>query len=753
MQLVDSDRENQQTPTFYSNPSAGAAIAVAAGGQVDAEFDFANDSPDVAVFCLECEGLPDARWTAGTGHQYEVAAAAAGGGTLRLTFQPTIDAVPGEYPFKVRVLCGNVVIGSPVSLMLRIGAPVRREIPAVPAQPAWTAPPAAPQPPPQSVPLEPPPSPPPTRGQAERTLVMEPLQPDQTPRRMPAQPTWTPPPAPVQNVPPAQPAWTPPAAAAPPPTPSWTAPPAPIQPPPPAQPAWTPPPAPIAPRVQEEPLHIVDLTPPAVEADSDEDAGPTPIVEPSVVSPRNGAVFTVRPGESLLVRFPFTNTTPEVKTYVLDEDRSLTSGWITLVQDQVNITRNGEGELSFRLTPPLTADAGDYPFTVNVGPQGGTISSFSLVLQVPVVPALRLTAKKPKVTIGPLSRTADLMFAAEISGNADTAFRVAAKSREAGQEERDIYETPGWRYIFDKELETLETPTQNRPSAPVPLRLRVQRRGTWWFGFRESHTVHVVAVPVTESNNGGKPGNTLDLTVSRWRLLPIPLALFVPLLLFLIILGSGGAHTLEATNAIADEDGHYWAVQPPGEQKEVTLNWTADRFAYLRLIGKTGDKITNSVQRFGSGSYTDQVDVSNENRKVDRTYNVGRVMGGGDQEIGVSYIYTRADTPLQVIDATTGREIIGGETTLNVPVTGYARLTLRNGSTQFTRIDWWIGDRLDPDDPYQFLYVKNSGSLQPGGTENFLISRNPSVPLQDGIIMFITTDATRPVMTVHLTTK
>ena len=87
---------------------------------------------------------------------------------------------------------------------------------------------------------------------------------------------------------------------------------------------------------------MVDLTRPETQAEPQQETAPQEPREPSIVSPRNGSVLTVRPGESLLVRFPFTNTTPAAKTYMLDEDRSMPSGWITLVQDQVNISRNAE---------------------------------------------------------------------------------------------------------------------------------------------------------------------------------------------------------------------------------------------------------------------------------------------------------------------------------------------------------------------------------------------------------------------------
>ena len=784
-----SDREQQQSPTFYRNPPQGTVLYVAAGDQANAEFDFLNDSPDVALFCLDSDGLPDRRWIAGTGTQFEVAAAAAGGGTLRIGLQPAIDAVPGNYPFSLRILSANSVIGPQLNLVLSVGPAIRRETaPSLPVQAQQPAAPVQQAPPIPPVPLQSNFVPDPNRTwiAAEDPGWNNPNNPEWNAAKAqaaPPRPTWSPPPSPPTPV---QPTWN----AAPPvqnpapaaPVPRVPVPPSrppqpqqvpPVQPQPSYQapaapaPAWEPAPAAPAPApntnwnnppsaavVSEEPLHMVDL-PQQVQEEREEDVkAPTAPVEPSVIGPRNGAMFPVRPGDTLLVRFPFVNTTSATTTYVLDEDRSLPQGWITLVQDQVNLSKNGEGEVSFRLSPTQSAEAGEYPFSISVGPQGGTIVQYSLILQVPVVPGVLLNAKSNKVTMGPFSHSANLHFFAEINGNADTAFRVSVKSQEDGQQDRDIYETSTWRYVFDKELDTLEAPSVHRASVPVPLRLRADRRGTWWFGFKETHHIRVTAVPVTEPDNGGKPGNTLDLSVSRWRILPIPVALFLPFLLFLLILGSGGSNKFSASNAFLDDQGNYWAFMPAGEQKSVHLAWNADRLAALKFtILEGGDEVKSSTS-LGSGSYSDTVDVSNANREVVRNYSVTRVLGGGDRQLSVNYIYTANDTPLQVMDGTTGRYVTGNDIYVAVPQTGYAHLVLKNASTQFSRIDWWLADGLDdPGAPFQFFGAKNAGSIQPGGVEIFKIWRNPNSSLTPMRIVFITTDASCPKLTVHLTSN
>ena len=423
---------SDQAPTFYRNPSQGTVLYVAAGGQLDSEFDFLNDSPDVAMFCLESDGLPDRRWVTGTGTDFEVAAAAAGGGTLRIRLAPPIDAPQGNYPFSLRILSANSVIGPQLNLTLSVGPAVKRDLPpAQPLQPLQPLQSPAPKPAPQP-PVAPAgqpnfvPDPNRTWIAADDPGWNNPNNPAWNAAKVPEaprQPSWTPPPSasapaqPAWNAPtsPSQPAWNAPPAPTAPSPPAWNqqappppqqtgwpqqnqspAPPAPParppQPPtppaagaqaprppspptpparpsqaptPPAQPApsWNPaqPAAPPhwnatpaqqntswnsnqTPAVEEEPLHIVDLAPQSVPEEQDEEAK-TPVVpvEQSVVSPRNGASFPVRPGNTLLVRFPFVNTTSATTTYVLDEDRSLPQGWITLVQDQVNLTKNAEG--------------------------------------------------------------------------------------------------------------------------------------------------------------------------------------------------------------------------------------------------------------------------------------------------------------------------------------------------------------------------------------------------------------------------
>ncbi len=516
---------------------------------------------------------------------------------------------------------------------------------------------------------------------------------------------------------------------------------------------------------QDDPISVIDL--PSSERLDDPEIYEDPIVsEASVLDPRDGAVFSLPPGGSLLLRFAFHNDAPQERTYILDEDRSLESDWITLVQDQVNLTRNGRGEVSVRLTPPLHAEPGEYPFLVTIGPQGGVLTPCALTLCVLAAPAVHVSAKEIVVKTGPFAPALDFQLLVESAGNADTAFRIAVKATpaeaEAGTAEAprgagDLYETPQWRYLFDKEMETLRSPANGREPQPVPIRLRFRRKGIWWLGFRESHSVRIAAVPVTDAANGGKPGNTVRLTGVRWRLLPVPLFIAVPLLILALFLLSGGARTVDvAGTAYQGNDGRYWVVDPPGAKKNITLNWTASWFALLRLTARTGDTITTSKIRLGSGTFRDTVEVNGNDRRKDYEYRISRLIGGADQDNAVSFIYTMPGTPLKVIEGTTGSPLEGSVVSLKVPEHGSAHLLLSNAATREYRLDWYLVKRLSHASAYQFPYVTDHGTLAPHGkeTEDFVIQRNPAVPLdplnQSNKIVFITTDSGRPMLTVKL---
>src|SRR5579875_2620625 len=108
--------------SYALNPSPGTVLEAPAGGQAEAEFEFYNDSPEVASFFLEVEGIP-LEWTSGAGAAFQAYAAASGGGQLRLTLNPPLMATVGEYDFKVRVISGGMPMASDIPLVLRVDFP------------------------------------------------------------------------------------------------------------------------------------------------------------------------------------------------------------------------------------------------------------------------------------------------------------------------------------------------------------------------------------------------------------------------------------------------------------------------------------------------------------------------------------------------------------------------------------------------------------------------------------------------------
>ena len=143
--------------------------------------------------------------------------------------------------------------------------------------------------------------------------------------------------------------------------------------------------------------------------------------------------------------------------------------------------------------------------------------------------------------------------------------------------------------------------------------------------------------------------------------------------------------------------------------------------------------------------------VSTSSRNVAYHYRVSRLIGGGDQDAIVHYIYTSQEAPLKITEGKTDQQVSGKDITLSVPPSGYARLNITNGAHQESRLDWWLVKGLSASDPYNFSYNKGLGSLEPGQTEHFLIGRSgQGDPTQPTQIVLVTTDANHSVITVTL---
>ena len=783
MVRVARTREPQKL-SFVRNPAGGSILAAAAGGQAEAELDFTNDSPDVAAFELAVDGLP-AGWLGGVGSAFGTMAAASGGGALRLSLTPPLDAPVGEYDFTVQILSGGDAIAPATKLILRVEPPDEAALlvadPAVPILP-----PPLPEPVAEIAPTPEPATPKPVTRR--RTPVVAALIPIAEAAPVPDPPIVTPTPVarvpepePVVFAPEPKPAPRPeqvlpkPRPVAPPPTPE----PEPVALVPEVVPATPvvraaqalPKPRPAAPP-EPEPV-LVDYKPsftPYVPPEEEEETSARE-EEPSVLDLPDGGAVALKPGETKLLRFAFTNETPREVTYVLDEDRSLPDSWITLVQDQVNLTRNGKGDVALRLSPPLNAEPGDYPFAVTLGPQGSILTPRSLTLTVQATAAVRLSTKETTIKIGPMASFADFHLTIESAGNADTAFRLGVRAPQTDDSPHSatpLYETLQWRYLFDKELETLRAPATGRAPRPVPIRLRLQRKGPWWFGFRETHQVHVAAVPVTEPANSGKPGNDLTVTAVRQRFWPMPYLTLIPLFLLFLLLTSGGPGDFSVTDAQHEENDTYWVVNPPGgTSKQATMKWTSAT-PLLRLSGEkiSGDQASRegsgaalSQVVLGSSSLPQSVPVSPKEPDVEYHYKVSRLIGGGDRDVFVHYIYNRSDTPFQPSYQEAGHKaftaISGSDVTLTIPKNGPAHLRLRNGAvTQHgdtLDLNYWIVHQPNAKtSAFELQGIVPQGTIPQQQAKTPVIVCKPSGDLEDNQIVIVTSDSHHPLLTVTL---
>ncbi|HTQ09478.1 MAG TPA: hypothetical protein VMI31_05345, partial [Fimbriimonadaceae bacterium] len=632
----------------WSNPTPGTVIDVPAGEAVELLFTCNNDQQKVVTFEIEVSGLGS--W-AEERAEHAVAPFDSSDLSLKIAPKPTSDL--GDYPFKVRLTCGGDLV-EPLGereLMLRVteGAPVPVEAPSVqtPTETVQVADIAPEKPKPAKKPAvkktitvaedTPPPIevPPPVVEEPPPPIIEEPQ-----PEPEPEPPAPEPEPEPVveaEPIPqhlspePSSGSATGPDASTPQgPSPSMPPEPIPIDLPDPdakdptPQRPNTPTPEPEAPSFFEpepdviyveepkpDPVPVARPEPKVVKVvdldqtkagpvweDDEEEKQPFVEADSTIANPKEGTSIYARPGEKVLVRFSIKNEQSGVRTYVIQEDRALATDWIALVQDQVNITPGGSGDVSVMLTPPTNAQPATYPFTVSYGILGQPLTPTYLQLVVQAAPAVKLKAKATSGRVWvPFARAVDFDLTVESQGNADTAYRVSVKDPLADRDDKgrpkgpdDLYETPTWRYLFDRELDTLSSPSANRAPTPEQHRLKLSRKGIWWFGWVEKHKMTVMARPVTDAANGGKGENVLELTGKRWRLFPAPAFIVIPLLLLLFIMIGSGANDLRVTNGAVDDQGVYYVVGESPDQASLTadLAWEAPIYAVLK-----GKKVEN----------------------------------------------------------------------------------------------------------------------------------------------------------------
>jgi len=799
--------------TGWSNPTPGTVIDVPAGETVELLFTCNNDQQKVVTFELESSGLGS--W-ADEKTEHPVAPYDTSELPFRITPKPTTDL--GDYPFKVRLTCGGDLV-EPLGerqLTLRVteGVPVPVDEPTpvvqaptetVPvadlappkpkdekkpavkktitvAEPASAPPPVVEEPPPP-IADEPEPEPPVVEAKAE------PAAPD--PEKIP-QYANTPTPSPQEPIPielpePKAVAKAPepePPAPEPEPVPSFFNDPEPeivyVE-----EPKPKPDPVPVA-RPEPKVVKVVDLEQtkggPTWE-DEEEEKAPFVQADSTIANPKEGTSIYARPGEKVLVRFSIKNEQSGVRTYVIQEDRALPSDWIALVQDQVNITPGGSGDVSVMLTPPLNAQPATYPFTVAYGILGQPLAPTYLQLVVQAAPSIKLKAKATTTRVWvPFARALDFNFTIESQGNADTAYRISVKDPLADRDDQgrpkgpdDLYETPTWRYIFDRELDTLSSPSANRAPTPEQHRMKLIRKGIWWFGWIEKHKMTVMARPVTDPANGGKGENVVELLGKRWRLFPAPAFIVIPLLLLLFIMVGSGATNLRVTNADTDDQGIYYVVGTKPDDSSLTVDMAWDSPFYAVLKGKKVENdqaVPLSNMSHTAAIDTEKIDGYGQAQKV--SYEIGSKFSWVGRRVDVRFVPLKTVGRMELKDD--GGHVIsstpiasdaigeskvpvhGQETTIIVPKGGSYHLNFTNTTGQNgingQRIVLWTIRKPEGFEISDFLTdaPNNNDSINPGSTltAKITVSSSGSIPAEGATWDLLTTEQNFQHLVIHL---
>jgi len=510
---------------------------------------------------------------------------------------------------------------------------------------------------------------------------------------------------------------------------------------------------------------------------------PAPLADKVVRDPKDGTIVSIRPGETALIVFQFANIIsagqrPQPRTFVLQEDRALAADWISIVQDQVNVTPNGTGELRVLLKPPVGADPANYPFVISTGPYGQPLKPCNLTLNVQAVPSVALKCKEPVSKTGPVGRVVQFQFSVENAGNADTAYRVAVRDPEIDKDPAgrptapdELYEVANWRYLFDKELDSLITPSSARTMQPNLHKVQAVRKGIWWLGWKEKHSVSVSGVPVTDVLNGGKPGNSVQLTAVRWRIFPLPWFLMAPIFLLLLMMFGSGSGPVNIDNAFVSVVGgqpQYFVLGTElvtGTDKPVNMtvnaSWSAPFYAWLTVnkdVQGAKDR-SRTISRAGRTSLEDVVAVEKYGTTQSARYSVRPVLWRNAQEATVRFIPLRTEDIVRLAlgsgiaspllssvptseDFGTGQAVEGQEYTISVPPGGTQRLSFRNVSPTSAgqSIAVWLVREPDGFRISDLFGGDNFGLINAAGSVNPRIDHDASSGQTRGEFLILTTD-------------
>lgn len=722
------------TKPFIADPQPGTMLSIKAGETLDLVISVENDNPnDIVGFYVTIAELPSDWWQGPTSAN-PLYVGAGGREAITLALQPSPQAQTANYPFAPQVhavdelsavpqACGLVLAVEAQAVMAtalepteistdtqsivevepeRIPAPTPTPIPASAPEPVPTpAPVAVTQPEPVPAPVAPPPTPP--------VQVS------------------APPPQPVAKKAPASPRPTP-----------------------------APAPAPKVETVSYQPEPV------AVQAPA---LAKLPDADRQVINPEDRRILHMLPGERMLLRFKFHNTQNFPCNYILDEDRMtpLPDGWLERTQAQINLTPNAEGEVFCLAVPPANAKPGEYPFALFIGAQHtDRPEERYYTLFIEATPAVKLTADLFAKQVGPFAAEAVFPLAVANAGNSETAFRIAARAPLAGDDDAEsaippvIYESQDWTYHFDKEVDNLKAPDQGRDPKPAKINLRIKRRGPWWWGMKESHTMTVAAVPVTDPANGNKTENTAQVTINRWRLLPFPYITLIPILLVLFIAGSQVGN-LRVTNGLqaAGSNDYYVFGQVP---MTAHIAWNAFPLMPQRLTFTDGTEVLSPLHHYQKTEALDDKGTK---------YGATVSCGVKNHNISITYMPTRTNDKLRIkvngaiIDpnAQSGydTELVGAEKvriknrlyTIPVSTTEFTRLSFVNINpvSEQTQIRVHVFNELDSNK----FDVRDLADREPqSGVTSPEIKLKALDSNASGELVFVTTDSEQQILRIRL---
>lgn len=411
---------------------------------------------------------------------------------------------------------------------------------------------------------------------------------------------------------------------------------------------------PTQPQVEEPVFYEPPAIEPPIQPETDA-VDPFPDFDVVLFVAEGSKVPTIRlsPGQKALLRFGFTST--RLGTYAIEEDYSLPQGWIHLIASHENIPRGATGERRATISIPLGTKPKTFQLEIRVGPEDDALTPYEIVLVVEPSLAVTIGAEQPCTVVGPGVRDAAFSLSVNNAGNADTGYRIQVTEVDETGRPEPVFETTDWRYLVDKEVENLKSPTSNAKPVPQSHTLIVRRKGTWWnFGWVESHQLKVYAAPVTAQTDTITDQNSVDLTVKRWRILPMPWYLCAGVLALLLPIVGGKPSNLQITNGFpADEEINNGKaisyVLDTGAHLdtkadiEVRATYEAPFFSWLKR-----DRSEEPVSG-PKGEIRDMVEVpADKYDSPDYTYRVRSFLGFGEEQV-VRLAPSRSNRQLQLL--------------------------------------------------------------------------------------------------------